>query len=102
MDLNRPRMRVAVPLGKRENWMLISAYKGCGGKNAIVYKGESQYLKEQTPFRCKHNKILSLKLEQGKESEVIATLQPKAARNENAMSNKSGTGRPGATIRSRA
>ena len=88
LDLNSPRMRVEVPSGKQERWKLASKCKSCNNKYVMVYEEESRYLKEQTPFRCKHNK---LKLDKGKESEMsrleglfpndngaFATLSPRA------------------------
>ena len=81
LDLNSPRMRVEVPSGKQERWKLASKCKSCNNKYVMVYEEESRYLKEQTLFRCKHNKVISnLKIEQGEESEMLATLRPKIAR----------------------
>ena len=81
MDINRPRMRVVAPSAKCEKCRIVSTCKECGGKSIIAYEVESRYIKEQAPFDCKHNKIItSLNPEQGEEMQMIDTPQPRMAR----------------------
>ena len=62
-----------MPSGKCDKWRVVSTCEKCGGRNIIVYKGESRYIKEQEPFKCKQNKILAcFDQEQGDKTGMIA------------------------------
>ena len=76
-------MKVQVPTGNRECWNLICI------KCIMILKCELWNLKEQSPFKCKHNKLVfNLKCKEGGEPEVIPTPQPKMARIRSTLPNE--------------
>ena len=80
LDLYNPRMKVQVPTGNRECWKVTSASATCKGMCNMIYKCKLRYLKEQSPFRCKHNKLVSnLNPIQGGEQETKPPQRPMMA-----------------------
>ena len=76
LDLNNPRMKV--PTDDRECWNITSACTACDGLRIMLYECELRYQKEQSPFRCKHNELMSnLKCKQGGDPEIIPARDPK-------------------------
>ena len=59
LDLNNPWMKV--PTGDRECWKLTFACATWDSMCIMTYECELRYLKEQSPFRCKHNELASNK-----------------------------------------
>ena len=64
--------------GQHKSWLDTSAGGAWDGRRIMAYRGESWYLLEQVPFKCKHNEVISSQEQKGgEETEEMAITWPR-------------------------
>ena len=81
LDLNSFRTKVELPTGARSRWKLTGDWPACHNRCIMIYECKGRYLQEQELFRCKDIRLIfTLMHTKDKDSEMIATPQPRMAR----------------------